>query len=191
MKPVLIWGVLTGLFLLQGLYYVWLISLPSEGSPELDLDKLLGFATLGFHLAALCGSILALKLKVRLSGSSEKGIALVTSGLGVLFLLVGSYAVYALRPETEGGISLVSILIGFIVFPAVVIMLIWKYVKREDVLTNSSVQITPFFLCLSAHILQFVLTTVWPFAEVFRFGAAALALLFSAVNSYKLQKPVG
>ena len=191
MKAVLIWGLLTGLFLSQGLYYVYLISLPSEGSPGLDLDKLLGFATLGFPLAALCGSILVLKLKVRLSVNSANGIALVMNGLGVMFLLVGIYSVYTLRPETGDSMSLVSASIGFIVFPAVVIMLIWKYLKRGDVLTNSSVQVTPFFLCLSAHILQFILTAVWPFAEVFRFGAASLALHYSAVNFYKLQKSVG
>ena len=190
MKPVLIWGLLTGLFLLQGLYYVYLISLSSEGSSGLDLDKLLGFATLGFPLAALCGSILALKLKARLSVSAANGIALVMSGLGVLFLLVGIYAVYALRPETGDSMSPVSASIGFIVFPTVVIMLIWKYLKRGNVPTNNTVQVTPFFLCLSAHILQFILTAMWPFAEVFRFGGASLALLYSAVNTYKLQKSV-
>lgn len=86
--------------------------------------------------------------------------------------------------------SLVSASIGFIVFPTVVIMLIWKYLKRGNVPTNNTVQVTPFFLCLSAHILQFILTAMWPFAEVFRFGGASLALLYSAVNTYKLQKSV-
>lgn len=185
-----IWSLLTALFLVQGLYYVYLISLPSEGTTELLLDKLYGFATFGFPLAALCASILLLKIRTRLSNGSTYGIALLMGSLGVVFLLVGIYAVYEAWPEPEMNMSLkalVSTFIGFVVYPVGVLFVAWRYFDRSDIVNSNFVQAVPFFICLAAHIMQFALEVLWPFAEVFRFGGAALALLFSAVNFYNLR----
>lgn len=189
-EPMVIWGLLTGLFLLQGLYYVYLVSLPGGGRFYWDLDKWFGLATFGFPLAALCGSILALKFKARLSANSACGIAVVIGSLGLAFLLVGIYAVYTLQPETEGTGSRVISLIGCIGLPVGVSLLVWRYCNRRDVLTNSLAQRLPFLICISAHVLQFVLMPLWPFGEGFRFGGASLALLYSAVNFSKMRTTV-
>lgn len=189
-KSVMVWGLLAGIFLLQGLYYVYLISLPSGQTFELDLDKLYGFATFGFPLAALCISILTLKIDARLSTPSATGIALLMFSLGTGLLLIGGYAVYNGRVGSEAIMSLKSLVLsftGFVAYPACVVWLAWRYYSRGDVLTSSVAQVAPFFICLGLHVLQFALMVVWPFGEVFRFGGAALALLFSAVNFYNLR----
>jgi hypothetical protein len=189
----IVWGLLAVLFFLQGLYYVYLIALPSEGSAELLLDKLSGFATFGFPMAALSTGIFLFKTKMRFPDQAARSLALVLGGLGILFLAIGIYAVYFLWPDPQKTIDLmtiVSIFVGFLVYPVVVLLLPWIYMKRGDLRRNSTAQMVPFVICLAAHMLQFVLAVVWPFSEVLRFGGASLALLYSAVNFYNLRTSV-
>lgn len=187
------WGGLAVLFFLQGLYYVYLIALPSEGSAELLLDKLSGFATFGFPMAALCASIFLLKAKIRLSDMPARTLAFFLGGLGTLFLAIGIYAVYFLWPDPQKAIdpkTVMSIVVGFVAFPVAVLLLPWNYMKRGDIRQNSTAQMVPFVICLVAHVLQFILAVLWPFSEALRFGGASLALLYSAVNSYNLRTSV-
>lgn len=181
------WLVLGLVFVAQTVYQLYIYVYVPFPPSESVISMLTGLAVLGLPMGLLCISFYLLRkwqpppvvTRIGVFVCVVVGLVSLLGGLNILWPPLPYYANFRVD-------SLMLHLVAFVLFPLFAVIVPIYFVRRLDVVENSSLQTVQFWVCVALHVLQVFFWLVWPFSAVFRFGAATLACFFAAGNLHRL-----